>query len=632
MAAPLRSELPEKARVKILLVDDQPGKLLTYEAVLKDLDEILVKARSAQEAFDHLLRNDFAVVLIDVCMPEFDGYQLAAMIRDHPRFEKTPIIFISAVYLSDFDRLRGYESGAVDYVPVPVVPEILRAKVRVFVDLHRKTLELAEMNQQLENRVAQRTIELQSSNEKLQQSEARFQIASEAAEFGTYECDLREGRIHCSPQMQFLLGASEEMLDFERFLKLINPGDHSVVRKHMLEPQGSENRKRIEFRVVHPDGSTHWLMDCGRACFQEEGSDAPARVIGTVLDVTERKRVEERQLLLMAELDHRVKNILANVSAIAKLSSKRVASVDEFVKSLDSRIQAISRAHSLLRRDSWIGINLGDFVQELLAPFMSRQGQNILAEGASISLRPKAAQSLALALHELATNAVKYGALSVPEGKVHVMWETAAGAAGDLKLTWRETEGPPVREPATTGFGLTAIRAVAAELGSELSIAFDEAGVVFVFEGPFGQMVQTPAPSAMRANGAGVAIPAGETDSRLRILIVEDEAVVGLQVKHDLEAAGHKVVGFATNLAQGVHLADSTEIDVAFLDVRLGDDLSTQVAENLIRRGIPFAFGTGFEDANILPAHLRGIPRLIKPYETDAVTRLLASLSKTPAM
>jgi PAS domain S-box-containing protein len=633
MAAPIRSELPEKSRMKILLVDDQPGKLLTYEAVLKDLDETLVKARSAQEAFDHLLRNDFAVVLIDVCMPEFDGYQLAAMIREHPRFEKTPIIFISAVYLSDFDRLRGYESGAVDYVPVPVVPEILRAKVRVFVDLHRKTLELAEMNQELENRVTQRTIELQSSNEKLQQSEARFQIASEAAEFGTYECDLREGRIYCSPQMQFLLGTSEEKLDFDRFLKLINPSDHSVVRKHILEPQGSENRKRIEFRVVHPDGSTHWLMDCGRACFQEDGSDAPARVIGTVLDVTERKRVEERQLLLMAELDHRVKNILANVSAIAKLSSKRVSSVDEFVKSLDSRIQAISRAHSLLRRDSWIGINLSDFAQELLAPFMSRQGQNIIAEGGSISLRPKAAQSLALALHELATNAVKYGALSVPEGKVHIMWEMVSGdAGGELKLTWREADGPTVREPVTTGFGLTAIRAVAAELGADLRISFDEAGVVFVFEGPFGQTVQAAAAAAARPNGAGVTVPAGESDSRLRVLIVEDEAVVGLQVKHDLEAAGHKVVGFATNLAQGVHLADSTEIDVAFLDVRLGDDLSTQVAENLIRRGIPFAFGTGFEDESILPAHLRSIPRLIKPYETDAVTRLLASLSKMPAM
>jgi PAS domain S-box-containing protein len=631
MAAPLRSEpIAEKSRVKILLVDDQPGKLLTYEAVLKDLDEILVKARSAREAFDHLLRNDFAVVLIDVCMPELDGYQLAAMIRDHPRFEKTPIIFISAIYLSDFDRLRGYESGAVDYVPVPVVPEILRAKVKVFVELHRKTVELARLNQELENRVTLRTTELQSSNEKLQESEARFQIASEAAEFGTYECNLLEGTIYCSPQMRVLLGGVEdERLDFQRFMALIHPGDHAVVRRHILEPQG-ENRKRIEFRVTH-SGGVHWLMDCGRASFHDEGENRAARVIGTVLDVTERKRVEERQLLLMAELDHRVKNILANVSAIAKLSSKRVGTVDEFVKSLDSRIQAISRAHSLLRRDSWIGINLSDFVQELLAPFINRQGQNIRTEGELISLRPKAAQSLALALHELATNAVKYGALSVPEGKVDITWQ-AINTGGQVKLTWRESDGPVVRNPVASGFGLTAIKAVAAELGADLSIDFDEAGVVFVFEGPMGQALHSSAPSPLRTNGSAPPMPHAEIESKLRILLVEDEAVVGLQVKNDLEAAGHKVVGFATNLAQGVHLADSTEIDVAFLDVRLGDDLSTPVAENLIKRGIPFAFGTGFEDEGILPVHLRGIPRLIKPYETEAVTRLLASLSKAAGM
>jgi PAS domain S-box-containing protein len=628
--------MTEKSRVKILLVDDQPGKLLTYEAVLKDLDETLVKAGSAQEAFNQLLRHDFAVVLIDVCMPEFDGYQLAAMIRDHPRFEKTPIIFISAVYLSDFDRLRGYESGAVDYVPVPVVPEILRAKVKVFVDLHRKTLELARLNQELENRVARRTAELRASNDRLQESEARLTIASEAAEFGTYECNLRKGRIYCSPQMRRLLDCdADEELDFERFLEFIHPADHAAVRRYIFGSQRSENRKRLEFRSMRPDGSSRWLLDCGRASFHDEGETLPTRVIGTILDVTERKRVEERQLLLMAELDHRVKNILANVSAIAKLSSKRIGSVEEFVKALDARIQAISRAHSLLRRDSWIGINLNDYVQELLSPFISRQGQNILIEGDPIKLRPKAAQSLALALHELATNAVKYGALSVPEGKVHIGWRGAPRNGGDtITLTWKETDGPPVSEPAGFGFGLTAIKAVAAELGAELKIDFDAGGVVFVFAGPFGHPAKL-SPSSPPPPRKGVVSPflaQPLNDSKLRILIVEDEAVVGLQVKNDLEAAGHKVVAFATNLAQGVQLADSTEIDVAFLDVRLGDELSTLVAENLIRRGIPFAFGTGFEDESILPVHLRGIPRLIKPYESDAVSHLLTSLSKMPGL
>ena len=137
-------------KVNVLLVDDQPAKLLAYEVILRELNEHLVKASSAREALEFLLKNDVAVVLIDVCMPELDGFQLAAMIRDHPRFQKTALIFVSAIHLTDVDHLRGYEMGAVDYVPVPVVPEVLRAKVRVFADLYRKTRQLETLNQELE--------------------------------------------------------------------------------------------------------------------------------------------------------------------------------------------------------------------------------------------------------------------------------------------------------------------------------------------------------------------------------------------------------------------------------------------------------------------------------------------------
>jgi signal transduction histidine kinase len=144
----------------ILVVDDQPGKLLSYSAILKDLDANLVMAGSAREALDHLLKADFAVVLVDVCMPELDGFELAAMIREHPRFRRTAIIFVSGVHLTDLDRLKGYEYGAVDYVPVPVVPEILRAKVNIFLDLYRKTRQLERLNRNLELRVAERTAEL----------------------------------------------------------------------------------------------------------------------------------------------------------------------------------------------------------------------------------------------------------------------------------------------------------------------------------------------------------------------------------------------------------------------------------------------------------------------------------------
>lgn len=136
-------------KVNILMVDDQPSKLLSYEVILEELGENLIKANSGREALECLLKTDVAVVLMDVSMPELDGFELAEMIRQHPRFQKTAIIFISAVHLTDMDQLQGYERGAVDYVSVPVIPELLRAKVSVFADLHRKTQQLEALNRDL---------------------------------------------------------------------------------------------------------------------------------------------------------------------------------------------------------------------------------------------------------------------------------------------------------------------------------------------------------------------------------------------------------------------------------------------------------------------------------------------------
>ena len=152
-------------RVNILLVDDQPSKLLTYETILGELGENLIKASSASEALQCLLDNEIAVVLVDVCMPDLDGYELAAMIRQHPRFQKTSIIFVSAILMTDLDRLRGYECGAVDYVPVPVVPAILRAKVSIFAELFRKTRALERLNAELEERVTERTAALEATTQ-----------------------------------------------------------------------------------------------------------------------------------------------------------------------------------------------------------------------------------------------------------------------------------------------------------------------------------------------------------------------------------------------------------------------------------------------------------------------------------
>src|SRR5258708_22507593 len=175
VAAPLglgcmkESPVGAEEKVNILLVDDQPGKLLGYEVILSELGENLIKAGSANEALEQLRKADVAVVLIDVCMPDLDWFELAAMIREHPRFQKMAIIFVSAIQVTDLDLLRGYAGGAVAYVPVPVVPDLLRAKVRVFAELYRKTQQLETLNAELEHRVAERTAELAHANADLEQ-------------------------------------------------------------------------------------------------------------------------------------------------------------------------------------------------------------------------------------------------------------------------------------------------------------------------------------------------------------------------------------------------------------------------------------------------------------------------------
>jgi two-component system, NtrC family, sensor kinase len=172
-------------KVNILMVDDQPAKLLSYEVILGELGENLIKATSARAALNVLLKKDIAVVLMDVSMPELDGFELADMIRQHPRFGKTAIIFISGVHLTDSDKINGYRRGAVDYISVPVIPEVLRAKIGVFVELHRKTRELERLNSDLERRVEERT-------EELRQSEAHHRERAELLELATEAIIVRD--------------------------------------------------------------------------------------------------------------------------------------------------------------------------------------------------------------------------------------------------------------------------------------------------------------------------------------------------------------------------------------------------------------------------------------------------------
>src|SRR5437773_6148366 len=259
--------MTEQEKVNILLVDDQPAKLLSYEVILRDLGENLIKASSGREGLEHLLRSEIAVILVDVCMPDLDGFQLAAMIREHPRFQKTAMIFISAIHLSDMDRLRGYEMGAVDYVPVPVVPEVLRAKVKVFAELCRKTRQLARLNAELEDRVRARTAELEESHARLLESEQRRSLAIAAGKMGSWDWDWVNGDWMWDEGQYQILGVDPKsfVVTPVNIQALLHPDDIDEPRKALAQFAKGAKSYEAEFRIIRSDGEMRWCVGTAAA-------------------------------------------------------------------------------------------------------------------------------------------------------------------------------------------------------------------------------------------------------------------------------------------------------------------------------------------------------------------------------
>jgi PAS domain S-box-containing protein len=614
--------------VNILLVDDQPGKLLSYEAILAGVNATLIKATTAEEAFTALLKNEIAVILMDVCMPDLDGFELAEMIRNHPRHEKTAVIFISAVRLETDDLLKGYRTGAVDYVPVPVVPEILKAKVQIFVELHRKSQQLDALNAKLEERVKQRTEQLEQSHAMLQQSEERLRLASEAARLGTFEYDQSGQHLQWSQNIADVLHvAVPEQQTFDAFIDLVHADDRDAVRSYFRAANFTETTTELEFRINGVRGIA-WVLARARA-FETSGGGA-ARVIGTLLDITDRKLADSHQQLLMAELDHRVKNILANVAAIARLSSSNAASISTFSAALDGRIHAMSAAHDLLRQSSWTGVDLHKLVAGALAPFRSRGNNDIVIDGDRIRLTSKFAQSMALVLHELVTNAVKHGALSVSGGTVSVAWSRIVSDEGEkIKFVWKERGGPPCAKPIRNGFGLTVIRSASSECGGQANMELAADGFEFSFEGDLStrtHFVSQRHVSILPTSGARSPAVTATSCEGCKVLLIEDEALIAMQLKLDLEEDGHIVLGPFATLSEALSAATESEFDIALIDINLGADNSAPVAEILNRKRVPFAFTTGYNDLIFMPPLLREYPHLTKPYSLADVRDLVARL------
>lgn len=270
--------MPLNQKLNILMVDDQPGKLLTYEAILADLGENLITATTAKQALEHLLKTEVAIILMDVSMPELNGFELADMIHQHPRFAKIAIIFISAVHLTDLDRIKGYQRGAMDYISVPVVPELLRAKVSLFSDLYRKTRELEKLNRELEERVLART-------EQLKERADLLNLASEAIMVR----DANGTILFWNPGAAALYGwTSEEAIgkDLHQLLQTIFPVSADEIRATL------DQGKRWEGNLIQFTKDGREIVAECRKSFRRDANGRGA-VLEICRDITAQLQAEE---------------------------------------------------------------------------------------------------------------------------------------------------------------------------------------------------------------------------------------------------------------------------------------------------------------------------------------------------
>jgi PAS domain S-box-containing protein len=499
-------------KVNILLVDDQPAKLLSYEVILRELGENLLVASSGREALECLLKNDVAVVLLDVCMPELDGFELAAMIRDHPRFQKTAMIFISAIQVTDIDHLRGYAMGAVDYVPVPVIPEVLRAKVKVFAELYRKTRQLERLNTELEERVRARTAELEASTARLLESEQRRSLAIAAGNMGSWDWDWISGDWMWDEGQYRIFGVDPQtfVVNPQNVQALLFPDDAGSLSGVVEHFSNGSRTYETEFRIRRPNGEVRWCI--GSAAASVDGEDRVIRVSGVTVDITERKRAEQRQNLLSREVDHRGKNALALVQSIVRLT--RADSIRDYSKAVEGRIAALARVHTILSLSSWEGAELSGLIDEELAPFVTKDARRVSAVGPKIRLEPSTAQTLALALHELATNAAKYGALSSLHGRITLTWKLVDDF---LELEWKEDAGPQVQIPAPRGFGTrSVIASIETQLGGRAKFDWRPEGLCCQLLVPLAEPSDLPGQLAPAEPGRGNGEPGFISGQRLR--------------------------------------------------------------------------------------------------------------------
>jgi PAS domain S-box-containing protein len=327
----------------------------------------------------------------------------------------------------------------------------------------------------LESEIERRTYDLS-------QSEQRLRFLMEAGRLGAWTLDLGTNRLFASARCKETFGRCEsDDFGYDDLRATVHPDDLERMTASVAESVATKSDYNIEYRIITPAGVEKWVEIRGQPFYRADGT--PLSMAGVSIDITERKRAEQHQALLAAELNHRVKNTLTVVSSIAGQTLRNSASIAEAQNALTGRLMALAAAHDVLTQEEWDGATLDRVVDKALAPFEAAAGR-LKVGGTEVRLSPAIATAFALALHELATNAVKYGALSNAEGFVNVNWGTTQlNGLPVLVFRWQEVNGPEVRQPRTLGFGSRLIeRALAEQLDGKADLKFNRDGLVFHVE------------------------------------------------------------------------------------------------------------------------------------------------------
>jgi PAS domain S-box-containing protein len=348
-------------------------------------------------------------------------------------------------------------------------------------------------------------------------------------------------------------------------------------------------------------------------------------------DITERKRAEKLQQLLIDELNHRVKNTLAMIQAISSQSLRHAKNSRDFVSSFNGRVQALALAHESITATKMEGADVIDIVREQVA-LGQGEDRRIRCSGPTLLLDPQVTVHLSLVLHELATNARKYGALSVPEGRLTVRWEVRSTERQSLFLVWEESNGPKVSAPRERGFGSTLIERTLSGHGGESSIRYNEAGVTCHITLPLADQAQSNGISPADGDSGSQIPDRGRSLKGKRVIIVEDEPLLSMELESLLTAHGCEIAGTAGTLEKAKALVERTDCDVALLDLTLGGQPVIEVAAKLTQRNVPFAFVSGY-GREVLPEGFKDAILLTKPVNLGNLIAAIQQLTyKAPGV